>query len=79
MSRRALLAVIAAVTTFASVNGAGAQTATAIGRDIYLIPGAFPEGQQPDGNSVVLLAPKGLVVIDTGRQATHTQQIVDFA
>lgn len=65
----------AAVAIFASVNDAGADTAIAIERDVYLIPGAFPEGRQPDGNSVVLLAPKGLVVIDTGRHATHTQQI----
>jgi len=79
MSRRILPAAIAAAAIFASVNGAGAGTATPIERDIYLIPGTFPEGQQPDGNSVVLLAPNGLVVIDTGRHATHTQQIVDFA
>jgi glyoxylase-like metal-dependent hydrolase (beta-lactamase superfamily II) len=50
-----------------------------VGRDTYLIPGAFPKDQQPDGNSVVLTAPQGLIVVDTGRHTSHTQQIVDFA
>src|SRR5262245_24911617 len=52
---------------------------TPVGRDTYLIPGAFPKDQQPDGNSIVLAAPQGLVVVDTGRHTSHTQQIVDFA
>jgi len=53
--------------------------AVRIEKNVYLIPGAFPKDQQPDGNSVVLLAPKGLIVIDTGRHAAHTQKIIDFA
>jgi len=54
-------------------------TPTPVGRDTYLIAGAFPKDQQPDGNSVVLTAPQGLIVVDTGRHTSHTQQIVDFA
>lgn len=50
-----------------------------LGKDVYLLRGDFPEGRQPDGNSVLLLAPAGLVVIDTGRHRVHTQRIVDFA
>lgn len=34
---------------------------------ISLIRGAFTPGHQPDGNTVVLSAPDGLIVIDTGR------------
>jgi glyoxylase-like metal-dependent hydrolase (beta-lactamase superfamily II) len=44
-----------------------------------VILGSFPEGQQPDGNSVIFTAPAGLVVMDTGRHAEHTQRILDFA
>lgn len=33
----------------------------------------------PDGNTVILDAPEGLVVIDTGRHAAHAQAILDHA
>src|SRR5262245_54784443 len=56
-----------------------AEPATQIVRGTYLIRGEFPEGAQPDGNSIVLLAPQGVVVIDTGRHAAHTQRIVELA
>jgi glyoxylase-like metal-dependent hydrolase (beta-lactamase superfamily II) len=52
---------------------------TAVAPDVTLIPGGFIPGQQPDGNSIVFRAPKGLVVVDTGRHAEHTQAILDFA
>lgn len=51
----------------------------AIAPRVHLIRGAFVQGQQPDGNTVVLEAPEGLVVIDTGRHAAHTQRILDLA
>ncbi|MEO8503986.1 MAG: MBL fold metallo-hydrolase [Acidobacteriota bacterium] len=43
------------------------------------IPGRYVATAQPDGNTVVFRAPEGLVVVDTGRHADHTQAIVDFA
>ncbi len=46
---------------------------------VHLIRGKFTPGAQPDGNTIVFTAPDGLVVVDTGRHAEHTQQIVDFA
>jgi glyoxylase-like metal-dependent hydrolase (beta-lactamase superfamily II) len=46
---------------------------------VHLIRGVTVAGTQPDGNSVILDAPDGLVVFDTGRHAAHTQQIIDFA
>ena len=46
---------------------------------VEVIFGTFPEGRQPDGNSVIFTAPDGLIVMDTGRHAEHTQQILDFA
>jgi glyoxylase-like metal-dependent hydrolase (beta-lactamase superfamily II) len=46
---------------------------------VSVIRGAFAPGSQPDGNSVILDAPDGLIVVDTGRHVTHTQAIVDFA
>lgn len=47
--------------------------------DIHLIPGKFVPGSQPDGNTIVLDAPNGLIVIDTGRHVEHTRAIIDYA
>lgn len=46
---------------------------------IHLIRGKFVPGTQPDGNTVILRAPDGLIVVDTGRHAAHTESIVAFA
>lgn len=46
---------------------------------VFLLPGVFTPGSQPDGNSVVFTAPEGLVVVDTGRHAEHTEAIVELA
>ncbi len=46
---------------------------------IHLIRGRFVPGTQPDGNTVIFAAPDGLVVVDTGRHAQHTQTLLDFA
>ena len=52
---------------------------TRIAPDIDLIVGIYVPDQQPDGNSILIRSPDGLIVIDTGRHAAHTQQIIDFA
>ncbi len=59
------------------VGHAGA--ATLIAPDIYFIPGEATPNRQPDGNSVVIAAPQGLIVFDTGRHPDHAQAILDFA
>jgi glyoxylase-like metal-dependent hydrolase (beta-lactamase superfamily II) len=53
--------------------------ATELVPGVHLIRGTFVPGSQPDGNSIVLDAPDGLIVIDTGRHAAHTQAILDYA
>jgi len=50
-----------------------------LSRGVYLVPGEFIEGRQPDGNSVVFLSADGLIVVDTGRHRTHTRLLLDFA
>ena len=45
----------------------------------HLIPGAVPLEKGPDGNTVVLDAPNGLIVFDTGRHPEHAQAILDYA
>lgn len=54
----------------------GVQT---VARGIHLVPGAAAAGSQPDGNSIIIDAPEGLIVVDTGRHAAHTQEVLDFA
>ncbi|MEP7118934.1 MAG: MBL fold metallo-hydrolase, partial [Acidobacteriota bacterium] len=45
----------------------------------FLLPGAILPERGPDGNTVVLVGPEGLVVIDTGRHPWHSDGIVTFA
>ena len=45
----------------------------------HLIPGAIPEDKGPDGNTIVLDAPQGLIVIDTGRHPEHSAAILAYA
>lgn len=47
--------------------------------DWQLIPGSFERGRGPDGNSVILDAPDGLVVVDTGRHPAHQDAILAAA
>jgi glyoxylase-like metal-dependent hydrolase (beta-lactamase superfamily II) len=44
-----------------------------------MIPGGIRPNRQPDGNSVILEAPEGLVVVDTGRHAWHREAILSLA
>jgi glyoxylase-like metal-dependent hydrolase (beta-lactamase superfamily II) len=46
------------------------------GPGVLLIPGSFVPGQQPDGNSVIFVGKEKLLVVDTRRHASHTEEIV---
>lgn len=56
-----------------------APPAREIAADTYLLPGAMLPERGPDGNTVVVSAPAGLVVIDTGRHPWHSDGILAFA
>lgn len=45
----------------------------------YLIPGTFEPNRGPDGNSVFLDAPGGLILVDTGRHPAHRDRLLAFA
>ena len=47
--------------------------------DWQLIPGRWERGKGPDGNTVLIDAPEGLIVVDTGRHPDHQQAILDAA
>lgn len=55
-------------------------SATHLPAGYRLIPGRVPlDWQGPDGNTIVIDAPKGLIVVDTGRSPMHVQKILDHA
>jgi glyoxylase-like metal-dependent hydrolase (beta-lactamase superfamily II) len=54
-------------------------TAREIAPDTYLVPGAMLPDRGPDGNTVVVVAPSGLIVIDTGRHPWHSDGILAVA
>lgn len=51
----------------------------AVANGVTLIRGAFVPGAQPDGNTVLLRGPHGLIVVDSGRHAAHTMRILEAA
>jgi len=57
-----------------------ASTAASSAAPYQLIPGRVPlDWQGPDGNTVVLDAPQGLIVVDTARSPQHAQAILEYA
>lgn len=56
-----------------------ADTPQRLSDGVWLIPGSFPDGRQPDGNTIVFESKTGLIVMDTGRHPAHRQAILDFA
>jgi glyoxylase-like metal-dependent hydrolase (beta-lactamase superfamily II) len=61
------------------VAGTALPAGTEIVPGVSLIRGTFAPGTQPDGNTVIIKARDGLIVIDTGRHVEHAQKIVEFA
>jgi glyoxylase-like metal-dependent hydrolase (beta-lactamase superfamily II) len=45
----------------------------------HLIPGSVPLDKGPDGNSIFLDAPDGLILVDTGRHPEHSAKLVEYA
>lgn len=68
---------LATVACAARSHAAAAVAPDEIAPGIFVVPGGFVPGQQPDGNSVVFRAPQGAVVVDTGRHREHTQAVLD--
>ena len=76
----AALALGACASTAPVEPGAGGSgDGIAVAKDTLLFAGAFEPGRQPDGNSVVIAAPGGLIVFDTGRHRGHTGRLLDHA
>lgn len=46
---------------------------------ITLVPGSNQAGRQPDGNSILIDAPGGIILVDTGRHTAHQDAILATA
>jgi glyoxylase-like metal-dependent hydrolase (beta-lactamase superfamily II) len=49
------------------------------GEAFHLVPGSVPLDKGPDGNSIFLEAPQGLILIDTGRHPEHSAKLIAYA
>jgi glyoxylase-like metal-dependent hydrolase (beta-lactamase superfamily II) len=67
---------IAAVLALIILGGCSARAGAA---PYHLISGAVPLDKGPDGNTIILDAPRGLIVFDTGRHPEHARAILDYA
>jgi glyoxylase-like metal-dependent hydrolase (beta-lactamase superfamily II) len=56
-----------------------APMARALAPDTFLLPGTMLPERGPDGNTIIFVAPSGLIVVDTGRHAWHSDGILAFA
>ena len=72
MVRFAMMAAVAVI-------GLGAAGSAKQVQPFYLIPGSVPMDKGPDGNSIFLDAPGGLILIDTGRHPEHAQKLLAYA
>lgn len=68
-----------AVAAFASTPEPAPPEPRRLAEGAWWLPGSHLPGRQPDGNTVVLEGPEGLVVLDTGRHPAHRQAILDLA
>ena len=76
----ALLLIVAIAASPASAGEAPpTDRARQLAAGVHFIPGEMSGGRQPDGNLVILEGSRGLILIDTGRHAEHTQKALDLA
>jgi glyoxylase-like metal-dependent hydrolase (beta-lactamase superfamily II) len=73
------LAALQPITAAAQTTPPAPPTVEDVAPGVWLIQGLVLRNRQPDGNTVIFQAPRGLIVMDTGRHPWHRQAILDFA
>jgi len=76
---RKLLCLVALLGTGAAPAQPSGDPATPVARGVWLVPGGIRPGRAPDGNTIVFEAPRGLIVMDTGRHDWHREAIIALA
>lgn len=72
MRERLLLPILVLLATCATARSAPPS-------DWHVIPGTFEPNRGPDGNSIFLDAPEGLILVDTGRHPAHRDRLLAYA
>lgn len=72
-----LMLMTAAFAYSQSINEVVDEAADEVAHDVFLFPGQLQADRSPDGNSEILRGATGLIVIDTGRNDDHTQQLIN--
>ena len=75
----ALAALAASAPAVSGMEPITAPVSQEVAPGIWLVPGAILPDRQPDGNTVVFAAPDGLIVVDSGRHAWHSDAILSLA
>jgi glyoxylase-like metal-dependent hydrolase (beta-lactamase superfamily II) len=73
------LLFLAALLGIGEASAQSAEPVTPVAPGVWLLPGAIRPERQPDGNTIIFSAPKGLIVMDTGRHAWQYEAILAFA
>src|SRR6188472_3562811 len=71
--------VVALALTQAEPTQPPPPAAREIAPDTFLLAGAMLPDRGPDGNTVIMAGPAGLIAIDTGRHVWHSDGIIAFA
>jgi glyoxylase-like metal-dependent hydrolase (beta-lactamase superfamily II) len=74
-----MLLILALAEAAASAPPIAASPPQEVAPGVALLRGAILAERGPDGNTVIFDAPEGLVVVDTGRHAWHSDAIVAYA
>ncbi len=61
------------------LGGAAAPKIKVVEPGYHLVAGSVPLDKGPDGNSIFLDAPKGLILVDTGRHPEHAEKLIAYA
>jgi glyoxylase-like metal-dependent hydrolase (beta-lactamase superfamily II) len=61
-----------------ALTGAAAPKIKLVEPSYHFIPGSVPLDKGPDGNSIFLDAPRGLILVDTGRHPEHAEKLLAY-
>lgn len=73
---RAIVWLALAMLAWAPVVAQPQRKAEPLAEGVWLLPGSFDRGRQPDGNSLLLQGRDGLVIVDSGRHAEHAAALI---
>lgn len=74
-----LAALVATSPALPGTDTVAAPAPREVAPGVWLVPGGILPDRQPDGNTVIFVAPAGLIVVDSGRHARQREAILSLA